>query len=133
MQVGFLLLCEYASQLATGAPVLAGVFRVIGSHEFPARLDPFYVAIEIECDPFEGDRIHEMTLQMVDADGQVYYRNELSLEVHRRPDMLPSNVYSWFRVCVEREIPSPGAFRFDLLYNGDVIGQTRFEIRGPDV
>lgn len=122
-----MVLSSFASQLANGSPVLAGVFRGVKVDEFPARLDPFYIAMEIEADPHEnGEHIFE--LRMIDEDGVTLYDNEIQAQFDQRPDYLPTYMYFCGQVFVQGVVQKAGVCRFDLVWNDQVIAQARLEV-----
>ncbi len=128
MRANFFVLCNFASQLANGSPIIAGVFRGVGMHRFPGTLDPFYIATEIEADHLEtGDQ--EFEVRLIDEDGDIFYKNVIITNFEKRPDFAPSYMYFCGQVFVDREIQKPGVFRFDLVWQGEPIGQARLEIQ----
>lgn len=122
-----MVLSSFASQLANGSPVLAGVFRGVKVDEFPSRLDPFYIAMEIEADPHEnGEHIFE--LRLIDEDGATLYENEIQAQFDQRPDYLPTYMYFCGQVFVQGEVQKAGVCRFDLVWNDHVLSQARLEV-----
>lgn len=109
--------------------MIAGVFRGIQVAEFPVRLDPFYLATEIEADPMESGR-QEFEVRMIDEDGANVYVNTIVTDFDKRPNFLPSYMYFCGHVFVKNEIQGPGIYRFDMLWNGETLAQTRLEITG---
>ena len=127
VQVSFMVLSTFASQLANGSPVIVGVFRGVKVEEFPAHLDPFFVALEIEADPHEvGHQIFE--LRLIDEDGAVLYDNQIGTDFQARPGFLPSYMYFCGQVFLNRPIPRPGVYRFDLEWQGRTLAQVRLEV-----
>lgn len=129
MQATFMIPCQFADQLSGGGPIIVGVFREIRRPYFPAKLDPFFIALEIEADPDEADREYQLLLRLVDEDGRTVYENTIELEMRRRPDMLASYVYAPLLIKIENPIPQSGAYRFDLLLGDETIAQSRIEFR----
>lgn len=127
MRVNFLLLSNFASQLSNGSPVIAGVFRGIQVGSLPSRLDPFFLATEIEADPHETGR-QEFIVRLIDQDGVSVYENKIEAEFDERPNYLPSYMYFCGQVFIEKEIKATGLYRFDLVWNDETIGESRLEI-----
>ena len=127
VQVNFMVLSSFASQLANGSPVLAGVFRGMKVGELPAQLEPFFIAMEIEADPHEaGD--HVFDLKMIDEDGNVVYQNQIEARFDQRPDYLPTYMYFCGQVFVETPVTKEGVYRFDLVWNNETLAQARLEV-----
>lgn len=121
--------CNYADWLVGGRPMIMGIFRTIGVPEFPARLDPFNVAIEIEADPIETGRDYEIEVRLVDSDGKILYARHFTLEFTRSTNFQTSYVYNVVRMHPEEAIiESPGVYRIDLVCDGEIIGESRIEI-----
>lgn len=120
-------MCDYATRLENGAPVLVGIFRQFSAPEFPAHLDPFFIACEVEVDPPEAGRSYFLDLQLSNEDGRILFSEQLEVEFQRRPDGNPSFCYIAGRILVEAPIERPGLYRFDLMFNDDAIGQVRLE------
>lgn len=120
--------CEYASRLDNGSPALMGVFRGIQAPGFPAHLDPFFLAIEIEVDSPMAGRSYFLELRLIDEDGNSYLERDLEVEFRRRPDLGPSYCYFCERVHVGREIKKGGPFRFDLLLDGEILSSARLDV-----
>src|SRR5262249_3854829 len=127
VQVNFMVLANFASQLANGSPVLAGVFRGVRLERFPGRLEPFFIAMEIEVDPHEAGT-HTFDLRLIDEDGDVFYENQIEAQFDQRPDYLSSYMYFCGQVFVERPIPKAGVYRFDLVREGSTLSQVRMEV-----
>lgn len=122
-----MVLSTFASQLANGSPVLAGVFRGVKVEQFPARLEPFFIAMEVEADPHEsGD--HRFELRLIDQDGKTLYENEILTQFDQRPDYLPTYMYFCGQVFVQQEVQREGVCRFDLVWNEEVLAQARLEV-----
>ena len=127
VQVNFMVLSSFASQLANGSPVLAGVFRGVKVDEFPTRLEPFYIAMEIEADPHEvGEHVFE--LRMIDEDGGVVYQNQIGAHFDQRPDYLPSYMYFCGQIFMDQPIAKEGIYRFDLVWQDQTLAQARLEV-----
>lgn len=127
VQVNFMVLSSFASQLANGSPVLAGVFRGVQVEQFPTQLEPFFIAMEIEADPHEsGEQVFD--LRMIDEDGAVLYENQIGANFESRPDFLPSYMYFCGQVYLEKSIERVGIYRFDLVWNDQTLAQTRLEV-----
>lgn len=107
--------------------MIAGVFRGIQIGSFPTRLDPFYLATEIEADPHETGS-QEFEVRMIDEDGVLIYSNVIATDFEKRPNYLPSYMYFCGQVFVENEIKRPGLYRFDLVWKGETLGEARLEI-----
>lgn len=128
MRVSFCVLCEFAGQMNNGSPVLVGVFRGLSVPSFPASVSPFYIAFEVEADPLEAGRDAVFEVRMIDEDGAAYFSRDVEFSIVRRPDMSPSYAYFAGLVHVERPLERAGTYRFDLVYEGDVLGQARLDV-----
>ncbi len=122
-----MVLATFASQLANGSPVLAGVFRGVRLGQIPGQLDPFYIAMEVEADPYEAGT-HTFELRMIDDDGEVLYENQIEAQFEQRPDYLSSYMYFCGQVFVEKLIPRGGVYRFDLIHQDETLAQAKLEI-----
>jgi hypothetical protein len=122
-----MVLCEYATQDRHGSPILAGIFRGVNAETFPAKLAPFWIAMEIEAEPNE---VGEQTfyLRFVDEDGGVIQEEVLETIFHRHPQMRSSYMYAATILTIRREIFSAGTYRFDLIWNDEILQQLRLEI-----
>lgn len=127
MRVSFMVICEYATRQANGSPILVGIFRGITAPELPARLSPFWLAIEIEAEPHEAGE-HRFKLRFVDEDGQVLFADALIGQFQRRPDLRPSYLYIAEVIDVPVEIQRPGTYRFDLSEGDEMLYQLRLEV-----
>lgn len=127
VQVNFMVLSTFASQLANGSPVLAGVFRGIRAPELPTTLEPFFIAMEIEADPHEIGE-HTFDLRMIDEDGTVLYENQIGAKFEQRPDFLPSYMYFCGQIFVQEPVVKTGIYRFDLVWNNETLAQARLEV-----
>lgn len=127
VQVNFMVLSTFASQLANGSPVLAGVFRGVKAEGLPTQLEPFYIAMEIEADPHEAG-MHVFDLRMIDEDGQVLYENQIEAMFEQRPDFLPSYMYFCGQVYVQQPVEKEGIYRFDLVWKEETLAQARLEV-----
>lgn len=127
MKVNFMVMCEYASQQANGSPILCGIFRGISAEKLPARLAPFWLALEVEAEPHEAGE-HHFELSFVDEDGTPFYTDHLVAEFKRRSDLTPSYLYMAETIEIEREIEKRGTYRFDLTCAGDILAQVRLEV-----
>ncbi len=127
MRLSYLLPCEYASALATGAPLIVGAFREVLIDPRHLRLEPFFVGLELEADPIEAG-IHALELRVIDADGADIYREELHVEFRARPDYGPSYAFLPLRVAIRGEV-APGPYRLDLVLRGEPLGSRRVDVR----
>jgi hypothetical protein len=122
--------CEYAGNLAGGAPLLVGIFRQIHAPALPGLLAPFYLALELEAEPYEtGD--HIMELQLIDEDGGILFRETLASQFRPRTDMRPNYSYFAGQITIRQPIQRPGPYRLDLHWNDQVLAQLRLDIVGP--
>lgn len=128
MRANWIVPCNLIDFLVGHRPIFFGVFRRIGVASFPARLDPFMVAVEIEADPHECDVPHDMEIRLVDGDGRPYFSVAGQVAMPKRPDMSPSYEFHPFRIAPELEVPGPGVFRIDILCDGEIIGESRIEV-----
>ncbi len=128
MHCNFFVLCQWAGRLDSGAPLLHGIFRHIVVGPMPARLDPFFIAFEIEADYDETDATYVFVLRMIDQDGRVHLEHQLEVTFARRPDLGPSYVYFSRQLHFDRLIDRPGIYRFDLTAGEKPVGELRFEI-----
>lgn len=122
-----MVLSSFASQLANGSPVLAGIFRGVKVEELPARLEPFFIAMEVEADPHEFGE-HVFDLRMIDEDGNVVYENQIEANFEQRPDFLPSYMYFCGQIFVANPVEKEGIYRFDLVWNNETLAQARLEV-----
>lgn len=127
VKVNFMVLCDHATTQMNGSPILVGIFRGIHTHSLPGKIAPFYLAIELEAEPHEAGE-HRFDLNMVDQDGNEFFHDLLFGQFNRRPDLAPSYVYAATMIHVERPIEKAGPYRFDLLWNGEMLHQLRIDI-----
>lgn len=127
MKVNFLVLANFASTLSNGAPVLVGIFRGIRMESFPGRLEPFWMATEIEAEPHESGE-HVFDVRLIDEDGRTVYENQIGAAMEARPGFLPVYMYFCGQVFVQNDIQKPGVYRFDLSWRGEDLAQARLEI-----
>ena len=92
-----------------------------------ARLSPFWLALEIEAEPHEAGE-HHFSLRFVDEDGNIFFEDHLIGQFKRRPDLSPSYLYMAETIEVRKEIEKRGTYRFDMVWNDQVLGQLRLEI-----
>ena len=96
-------------------------------HRDPPRLSPFWLALEIEAEPHEAGE-HHFSLRFVDEDGNIFFEDHLIGQFKRRPDLSPSYLYMAETIEVRKEIEKRGTYRFDMVWNDQVLGQLRLEI-----
>ena len=138
MKLTLCKLCQFADRLASGNPVLVGLFSRMATSEFPARLDPCFLAVEIETDPGETGRAVPLEIRMIDEDGKIITSWEGVLELPPLFEPMPGHTY--FAVPMpwdERfEFAVAGIYRFDVvLHDGegeeDVLGGATLVVHGP--
>jgi hypothetical protein len=127
MKVNFMVLCDYANRMDNGSPILCGIFRGVNIQELPGYLAPFWLAVEIEAEPNESGE-HEFDLRLVDEDGQVFFQDTLLGQFKRRNDYQPSFLYCATVIHVMRPIAKRGVYRFDLVWNGEMLHQSRLDV-----
>ena len=106
---------------------MAGIFRGVKVEELPARLEPFFIAMEVEADPHEFGE-HVFDLRMIDEDGNVVYENQIEANFEQRPDFLPSYMYFCGQIFVANPVEKEGIYRFDLVWNNETLAQARLEV-----
>jgi hypothetical protein len=127
VKVNFMILCDYATRAENGSPILCGIFRGISLQELPSHIAPFWLAVEIEAEPHESGE-HQFELKLVDEDGQPLFEDLLIGQFKRRSDYQPSFLYCATIIQVEKAVTRRGGYRFDLLWEGEILHQARFDI-----
>ncbi len=117
MRLTLCKLCQFADRLASGSPVLVGIFSHMETVSFPTTLDPSFLAIEIESDPMEHGREYRLDVRMIDDDGHVLAQNVLILELPPSRNAVP------FRTFVALPVPwsQPMLFEREGIYRFDVV------------
>lgn len=117
MRLSLCKLCQYASRLVDGRPIIVGIFSRMMTVGFPAFLDPCCLAIEIESEPFESGRTHPLELRLIDEDGRTMTTWDGALELPENDE--PMFQRTFFEVPApwdeQFEFPGPGAYRFDVV------------------
>ena len=62
--------CEYATQLQNGRHTMVGIFDNIVVPEFPVDHPPFFLCLQFEFDPNEGDQEMTVLAVLIDEDGK---------------------------------------------------------------
>jgi hypothetical protein len=132
MRVNYIVLCETAAQLRNGSPVLFGIFRELPVDEFPTALPPMMIAMEIEADPEDVGRQHELDVLMVNQDNRMVAGRRIVIEFVARPDHNPNYCFVMDRFNPQNPISEPGVYRFDVLYEGEVLNFVRLTVRHSD-
>ncbi len=121
MRLALCRLCQYAGRLQEGNPILVGLFSRIDSGSFPTRLDPCFLAVEIETDPTEINDVVPMEIRLIDEDGHMLASWDGLLEL---PDSSePDTRRTFFTLALpwgrDVQFERPGRFRFDIvIYSG---------------
>lgn len=118
MKLTTTLLCDYA-QVRNGLlhVVSGGVNRLV-RREFPAPMGVCF-AMVMELDHFEGQRSHELTIRIIDADGTEIAQGSGAMQP-RRPgsaDPLLGHVPHVFDLRNVR-VPAPGLYELKVYMDG---------------
>jgi hypothetical protein len=122
-----LSLCKLVLDLGTngdGLPVLWGLVNRMGRAKYPSPFPRCKLAVEIETDLDDANVEGPLTVQFIDQDGHVLWRQEGELRA-------PPGLQPGFRPLIafdfdgEPEIPGPGDYRFDVLFHDDLLGSER--------
>ncbi|MBV6459610.1 MAG: hypothetical protein HONBIEJF_02760 [Fimbriimonadaceae bacterium] len=132
MRVNYIVLCETAAQLRNGSPVLFGIFRELPLDEFPATLPPMMIAMEIEADPDDVGRQHELDVLFVNQDNRVVAGRRIVIEFASRPDHNPNYCFVMDRFQPQNQVDEPGVYRFDVIYEEERLNFVRLTIRHSD-
>lgn len=117
MRLTLCKLCQFADRLASGSPVLVGMFSHMETTGFPTGLDPSYLALELESDPMEHGRDYRLDVRLIDDDGHILTQNVLILELPPSRDAIPYRTFVSLNVPWERQIvfERAGIYRFDVV------------------
>lgn len=122
MRLTLCKLCQFADRLASGGPVLVGLFSHMETLAFPTGLDLSYLALEIESDPMEHGREYGLDVRLIDEDGRVLAQNGLILDLPPSREAIPYRTFVPLQVPWDQPIifEHPGIYRFDIVLKRDV-------------
>ncbi|MBX3120304.1 MAG: hypothetical protein KF784_14665 [Fimbriimonadaceae bacterium] len=117
MRLTLCKLCQFADRLASGSPVLVGIFSHMETVSFPTGLDPSFLALELESDPIEHGNDYRLDVRLIDEDGRVLAQNVLMLELPPSRDPIPYRTFVSLNVPWDRPIlfERHGVYRFDVV------------------
>ncbi|MBI5706575.1 MAG: hypothetical protein HZC36_06260 [Armatimonadetes bacterium] len=122
-----LSLCKLVLDLGTngdGLPVIWGLVNRMGRAEYPSPFPRTKLAIEVETDIDDAGREGTLTAQLIDEDGRVLWKQDGLFKA------APMGV-DGFRPLLAFDfegypvIPAKGTYRFDVLFEGEVLGSER--------
>lgn len=128
MRVLYLKFCEYACQQANGRRSLIGVFDDIRTNLVPFDHPPFFVCVELEFEPTEGDRPMDLKAILLDEDGKEIFAIQAQGQTPRAPHGEMARVNFAFPIPGVR-FQEAGLYRLDLLFNGSKVGEERLPVR----
>jgi hypothetical protein len=139
MRLALCRFCQHADRLASnGSPILVGLFNQVGMPDFPGKLDPCFVAIELEFDPVEADRSYPIHLLLIDEDGRPLARWSGVYQVDG--PQIPTSFRSFLTIPFPWDrnllIRRPGRFRLDVVVEAVpgqevILGGEVLTISGP--
>lgn len=127
MKVLLLKFCDFAGRLDGGKGCLVGMFDTIGGIQFPLTHPTFYICVEFEFDPFEAGSMAKIKLVLMDEDGHEMMGIEGEFSVPKPMHGRPATMFETFRVD-GMTFPKPGAYRLDVLHNGEPIAAARLSL-----
>ncbi|MBS1706885.1 MAG: hypothetical protein JST40_13550 [Armatimonadetes bacterium] len=121
MRLALCRLCQYAGRLQEGNPILVGLFSRIECSTFPARLDPCYLAVEIESDPTEVDQVVSLDIRLIDEDGRPLANWDGLLELPESGEADTRRTFFTLNLPWGRDVrfDAPGRYRFDVVVRRD--------------
>lgn len=122
-----LSLCKLVLDLGTnadGLPVLWGLVNRMGRAEYPSPFPRTKLALEIETDIDDAGKEGALTVQFIDQDGRPLWRSDGRFHVPPGPSEGFRPLIS-FDFDGEPVVPVPGTYRFDVLFEGEVLGSER--------
>lgn len=127
MRLVFVKPCEYVSYQMNGRLTMVGIMPSILGPSFPLEHPPFFIVTEMEFDPYERGRSHDVQVVIIDEDGREAIRlnNHLS-NVPGLPEG-PTRLITVFPVGPV-SIPKPGIHRLDVFCDGQKVGEERLPI-----
>lgn len=117
MRLNFCKLCQFASTLHNGGPIIVGVFSRMWVPAFPSGLDPSYAAFELEFDAHEMGATYDFEMRLIDEDGNFMDSSGFQIEMMPAPDPFPKQQFGAPRIPWHHPIifSRPGTYRFDIV------------------
>lgn len=124
MRVNLCKLCQFTTELANGGQLLITFERLI-IERFPCPMPPLVLVVEFETEMMQDRSIVPVEVVMIDEDGREMLR--LPVGVHMMRPSEPISARSWLKVALggDPQIMRPCTCRFDIYYEGEVIGGER--------
>lgn len=119
--------CEYATQLQNGRHTMVGIFDNIVVPEFPIDHPPFYLCIQLEFDPNEGEKDMEVLAILIDEDGDQLMDVTASGKVPRDPNGGATRLFIQFLMPPIR-FERAGDYRLDVMFDKVKIGEERLPV-----
>lgn len=119
--------CEYATQLQNGRHTMVGIFDNIVVPKFPVDHPPFFLCIQMEFDPNEGNQDMTVVAVLIDEDGKQIMDVTASGKVPRDPRGGSTRLFIQFLMPPMR-FEKPGDYRLDVLFNDQKVGEERLPV-----
>lgn len=109
---------------ADGLPILWGLVNRMGRAEYPSPFPRSKLAVEIETDFDDAGKEGALAVLFIDEDGRPLWRSDGQFRV-------PPGPGAGFRPLISFDfegiptVPGPGTYRFDVLFEGEVLGSER--------
>jgi len=127
MRVLFCKFCEYVTQLGNGRQCLIGIFENIVADQFPFEHPSFFLAVQLEFDPYEGDSEFQVRADLIDEDGKVLFRLLGQERIFRDPSGGPTKMVIVFGIN-SLVFDRPGMYRLDLWGNEKLLCEERMPV-----
>jgi len=124
MRVNLCKLCQFTTELANGGQLLITFERLI-IERFLCPMPPLTLVVEFETEMMEDRAVVPVEVVMIDEDGHELLK--LPVGVHMQRPLEPIPARSWLKVALggDPTIERPCVCRFDIYYEGRVIGAER--------
>lgn len=124
MRVNLCKLCQFSTELANGGQLLVTFERLI-IERFPCPMPPLVLVVEFETEMMEDRFIAPIEVVMIDEDGRELLKLPVGVHMMRPQEPIPAR--SWLKCALGGDpvIQKPCVCRFDIYYEGQVIGAER--------
>jgi len=106
---------------------MVGIFDNIVVPKFPIDHPPFFLCIQMEFDPNEGDQDMTVVAVLIDEDGKQIMDVTASGKVPRDPRNGSTRLFIQFLMPPMR-FEKPGDYRLDVLFNDQKVGEERLPV-----
>ena len=124
MRVNLCKLCQFTTELANGGQLLITFERLL-IERFPCPMPPLVLVVEFETEMMEDRAVVPIEVVMIDEDGRELLKLPVGVHMMRPTEPIPAR--SWLKVALggDPTIERPCVCRFDIYYEGHVIGAER--------